>query len=199
MIARSAQITGLVLAGGLGRRMGGVDKGLQPFDGKPLAAHVVERLAPQVDFLMINANRNAEAYEAFGYPVIRDRIEGYAGPLAGIHAGLSICTTPLLVCAPCDSPRLPPDLVCRLYDALNVSKAQVAIPSTASGLQPTFALIRHEVLPDLSVYISSGQRRVQDWLGRLRLQVVDFDNESAFFNANTVADLTSHQGQLTCK
>ena len=197
MIDHSAQITGLVLAGGLGRRMGGVDKGLQLLDGKPLAAYVIERLAPQVDLLLINANRNAEAYEAFGYPVIADRIDGYVGPLAGIQAGLSACATPLLVCAPCDSPRLPADLVFRLRAALEESDAQVAIASTASGLQPAFALMKREVLPNLAAYLASDRRRMQEWLGEQPLEVVHFDDERAFFNANTTADLIGERGQLT--
>lgn len=197
MIDHSSQISGLVLAGGLGRRMGGVDKGLQLLDGKPLAAYVIERLAPQVDLLLINANRNTEAYAAFGYPVIADRIDGYVGPLAGIHAGLSVCSTPLLVCAPCDSPRLPADLVFRLRTALDESGAQVAIPSTASGLQPAFALMKREVLPNLAAYLASDRRRMQEWLGEQPLKVVHFDDERAFFNANTIADLSSDRGELT--
>lgn len=196
MTDHSAQITGLVLAGGLGRRMGGVDKGLQLLDGKPLAAYVIERLMPQVDLLLVNANRNAEAYAAFGHPVVTDRIGGYVGPLAGIHAGLSVCTTPLLVCAPCDSPRLPADLVSRLCTALDESGAQIAIPATASGLQPAFALMRREVLPTLAAYLASDRRRMQEWLGEQQLEVVHFDDERAFFNANTTADLIGEQDQL---
>lgn len=191
MIDHSAQVTGLVLAGGLGRRMGGVDKGLQLFNGKPLVEHVIERLTPQVGTLLINANRNSKAYGELGYPIVPDRIQGYAGPLAGLHAGLSACTTPLLVCAPCDSPRLPADLVARLCDALVSSGAEVAIPATASGLQPAFVLARREVLSELTSYLASGRRRMQEWCEELRLSVVDFADESAFFNANTLADLSN--------
>ena len=103
-------ITGLVLAGGMGRRMDSRDKGLIAFRGKPMVAHVIERLAPQVGSLIINANRNLDQYGGLGYPVVSDEVSGYAGPLAGLHAGLRACTTPLIVTAPCDSPFLPTDL-----------------------------------------------------------------------------------------
>jgi len=112
--SRLARVTGLVLAGGMGRRMDSRDKGLVPFRGKPMVAHVIERLAPQVGSVLINANRNSEQYEAFGYPVISDEVGGFAGPLAGLHAGMRACTTELIVTAPCDSPFLPLDLVARL-------------------------------------------------------------------------------------
>lgn len=183
------QITGLVLAGGLGRRMGGIDKGLQGLNGKPLVAHVIDRLTPQVDTLLVNANRNIDAYAAFGYPVVTDRIDGFAGPLAGLHAGLTACTTPLLVCVPCDSPLLPPDLVCRLRDALSSQNADIALPVTSSGLQPVFALMRREVLPELSDYLAAGQHRMQDWCKRLRLTILEFPDEHAFANANTLEDV----------
>ena len=116
-----ALVTGLVLAGGLGRRMSadgaGVDKGLALLGGRPMVAHVIDRLAPQVGTLLINANRNADRYAAFAHPVIPDAIEGYAGPLAGLHAGMRAAATPWIVTAPCDSPFLPEDLVARLWHA----------------------------------------------------------------------------------
>ena len=120
------KVTGLILAGGLGRRMGGRDKGLQPFRGRPMAAWAIERLAPQVDTLLVNANQNPASYAAFGYPVVPDRIAGFAGPLAGLHAGLSACETPLLVTAPCDSPFLPEDLVDPLHHRSAVAAALIA-------------------------------------------------------------------------
>jgi molybdopterin-guanine dinucleotide biosynthesis protein A len=187
----SPQITGLILAGGLGRRMGGADKGLQRFEGRPLVAHVIERLAPQVDGLLINANRNADAYAAFGYPVIADCIGGFAGPLAGIHAGLAACATPLLATAPCDAPRLPTDLVGRLRDALLLADAGIAVPATADGLQPAFALMRREVLPDLEAYLAAGHHRMQEWCRGLAMCVVEFADDTGFFNANTPADLST--------
>ena len=138
----TSYITGLVLAGGLGRRMGGVDKGLQLLDGRRLVERVIERLAPQVDTLVVNANRNLDAYAGLGYPVVADRIEGFAGPLAGIHAGLTACATPLLATAPCDAPFLPADLVARLRAALESQPSHIAVARTVDGLQPTFALMR---------------------------------------------------------
>src|SRR5438270_2629092 len=136
------EVTGLVLAGGQGSRMGGVDKGLQPFRGKPMVAHVLERLAPQVGTILVNANRNADAYSAFGHRVIADEIEGFAGPLAGFERGLAHATTPLVVTVPCDSPFLPLDLVARLRRALDAGEAQLAVAKTSDQAHPVFSLMR---------------------------------------------------------
>jgi molybdenum cofactor guanylyltransferase len=184
-------ITGLILAGGLGRRMGGIDKGLTLLDGKPLVTHVIERLAPQVGSLLINANRHVADYEAYGYPVLVDRIEGFVGPLAGLHAGLNACTTPLLVSAPCDSPFLPLDLVARLHAGLAGIDAQIALPQTSDGLQPVFALVRREVLPSLTGYLAAGGRQMQAWCRQLRLATVDFPDGAAFGNINTPQELAA--------
>ena len=183
-------ITGLILAGGLGRRMGGVDKGLQLHAGRPLVTHVAERLAPQVGNLLISANRNAESYAALGFPVLADRVEGFAGPLAGLHAGLGACATQLLATAPCDSPRLPADLVGRLHAALLLADAEIAVAATGTGLHPTFALMRREVLPSLDAYLADGHHRMQEWCRSRALCIVDFADEQAFANINTLADLT---------
>jgi molybdopterin-guanine dinucleotide biosynthesis protein A len=191
MSLRFSDVTGLILAGGLGRRMGGVDKGLALLDGRPLAAHVIERLAPQVGTVLINANRNPEAYGTYGYPVLADRIDGFVGPLAGLHAGLAACTTPLLVSAPCDSPFLPLDLVARLHEALHHANSQLAAPRTGDGLQPAFALMRREVLADLAAYLDAGGRRMQAWFGQLRLATVDFPDGAAFGNINTAEELAA--------
>lgn len=182
-------ITGLILAGGRGRRMGGVDKGLQYLDGKPLVAHVIDRLAPQVDTVLVNANRNLDAYARFGYPVVADRIEGFAGPLAGLHAGLTDCATALLACVPCDSPLLPSNLVSCLHAALSDAKADIALAKTHDGLQPVFALMRREVLPDLADFLAAGQHRMQDWCKRLKLAIVEFSDQRAFANANSLEDI----------
>ena len=138
----AALITGVILAGGQGTRMGGVDKGLQLHGGKALVRHVAERLTPQVAQLMINANRNEAAYAAFGYPVFADQITGFAGPLAGLHAALSVANTPLVLTAPCDSPGLPLDLVSRLDSALQASHANLAIAKAGGRLHPVFCLCR---------------------------------------------------------
>lgn len=182
-------ITGLILAGGQGRRMGGADKGLQLHAGRLLVAHVVERLVPQVGNLLISANRNPESYAALGFPVVADRIEGFAGPLAGIHAGLTASTTPLLATAPCDAPFLPLDLVDRLREALLLADAEIALAATGTGLHPTFALMRREVLPSLGAYLADGRHRVQDWCRSRTLCVVDFADERAFANINTLDEL----------
>jgi molybdenum cofactor guanylyltransferase len=186
-----AQITGLILAGGLGSRMGGRDKGLQLLAGRPLVAHVIDRLAPQVDALVINANRNEDAYRTFGYPVIPDDIEGFIGPLAGLSAGLKACKTPFLATAPCDSPFIPPDLVARLKEGLERAGAMIAVARTSDGLQPVFALMRRDVLPDLESFLSEGGRGIQAWLHRLPLATIDFENAAAFANINTPEELAA--------
>lgn len=188
-------VTGLVLAGGLGRRMGGVDKGLQPFRGEPLVTQVIRRLEPQVDRLMINANQNPDAYAAFGYPVQCDLMPGYAGPLAGLHAGLSACTTPLLVSAPCDSPFLAADLVSRLRAALEDANADLACAATGDQTHPVFSLVRRDVLPGLTRFLQDGGRKVSLWHASIKAVVVAFDDEAdAFANINTVEELAALSG-----
>jgi len=184
------KITGVVLAGGLGRRMGGADKGLQELDGRPMAAHVIERLAGQVDELLVNANQNAERYAAFGYRVVPDAITGFAGPLAGLHAALSAATHPLVATAPCDSPFLPADLVSRLHAALVAGQAQFAVARTFDQPHPVFCLCRRELLPQLEAYLVAGERRFERWYSALKVVEVAFDDEAAAFeNINTREDL----------
>lgn len=188
-------VTGLVLAGGLGRRMGGVDKGLVELDGKPMVAHVLARLAPQVDSVLINANQNIDRYATFGPPVVPDRIEGFAGPLAGLHAGLSAASTPLLVTVPCDSPFLPLDLVERLRTALDAARAQLAVARTGDQAQPVFSMVRREVLEDLAQFLAGGGRKIDAWYARLKVIEVAFDDEAeAFANINTREELSGFQG-----
>jgi len=192
-----AQVTGLVLAGGLGRRMSadgaGVDKGLAMLGGRPMVAHVIDRLAPQVGALLINANRNADRYAAFGHPVVPDAIEGYAGPLAGLHAGLRAATTPWVVTSPCDSPFLPEDLVTRLWNALQAAPggpAQLAVARTGDGqAHPVFALVDRALLANLEAFLASGRRKIDAWYAPLRVVEVDFPDESAFRNINTQEEL----------
>ena len=183
-------ITGLVLAGGMGRRMGSVDKGLLELHGRPLAAWVIERLRPQVDHLLISANQNIERYAAFGHRVVEDDIPGYAGPLAGLHAGLTAATTPLIATAPCDSPFLPDDLVFRLLAALTASGAGLAVARTFDQPHPVFSLCRREVLPSLTHFLSAGERKVHRWHATLEVVEVAFDDEAgAFENINTHEEL----------
>lgn len=189
------QITGLILAGGLGSRMGGIDKGLQPVGGAPMVTLVMQRLQPQVDAVLINANRHTDHYATFGVPVVSDLIEGYAGPLAGIHAGLSHCDTDYLVSAPCDSPLLPHDLVQRLAEALNDTRADAAVAVTGQSetLQrhPVFMLLRCSLRDRLASYLNEGGRKVDGWLKSLHCIEVRFDDEAAFANVNTPEELNA--------
>lgn len=191
-------ITGLILAGGRGSRMGSVDKGLQPFRGQAMVAHVMHRLAPQVGALAINANQNLDAYAAFGAPVWPDELAGFEGPLAGLETGLRRCATSLLVTAPCDSPFLPPDLVQRLHAALLAEGADLALAETdetaADGStriqpHPVFALVKVAALPLLSAYLAGGARRMDGWYGAIKVARVRFDDPAAFRNINTLREL----------
>ena len=182
-------ITGLVLAGGMGRRMDSRDKGLVAFRGKPMVAHVIERLAPQVSTLIINANRNLDQYSALGYPVVSDEVSGYAGPLAGLHAGLRACTTPLIVTAPCDSPFLPIDLVAQLHAAMQENIAELAVAKTGDQAHPVFTLCSASLLPSLTAFLESGGRKIDAWYAAHRVVEVQFGDESAFANINTIEEL----------
>ncbi len=186
-------ITGLVLAGGQGRRMGGVDKGLQLLQGRPMVEHVIERLRPQVGTILINANQNAGRYAEFGCPVVADEIGGFAGPLAGLHAGLHAATTPLVVTVPCDSPFLPLDLVARLEAARATADADIAVAKTGAQPHPVFALVRTSVLPHLSQFLARGERKIDIWYASLNVVEVPFDDEQAFSNINTREELAQHE------
>jgi len=193
MIISANDISGLILAGGLSTRMGGRDKGLQLLEGRPMITHIIERLQPQVGHLLINANQNYEAYEVFGLPMIADVISNFVGPLAGMHAGLSHCTTPYLLSVPCDCPFLPTDLARRLSDALMSSGADIAYAITINQNQtehhPVFCLLKRGVIVGLAEYLSEGGRKVLSWVSsQAHVQVV-FDDHSAFLNINTPDDL----------
>jgi len=190
-------ITGLILAGGLARRMqsggGGVDKGLISFRGEPMIAHVARRLQPQVRSLLINANRNQAAYRALGHPVVTDEIDGFAGPLAGLHAGLRAAETEWLVTVPCDSPFLPDDLVHRLHQAAVAGGADIAVARTGNQPHPVFALVRRSLLASLDEFLTAGGRKIDRWYAPLRNVEVDFPDESAFSNINTPEELAELQ------
>ncbi len=186
------KITGILLAGGQGRRMGGVDKGLQLLRGKPMAQHVIERFAPQVDELLINANHNIEQYQWLGYRVIPDAIGGFVGPLAGLHRGLSEAAHPLVVTAPCDSPFLPLDLVAMLHAALEQQNAELAVARTVDQPHPVFCLCRKSVLPSLTAFLQSGGRKIDWWYAQLKVADVDFVDEAAFRNINTREELAEN-------
>jgi molybdopterin-guanine dinucleotide biosynthesis protein A len=187
-------ITGVILAGGQGRRMGGVDKGLQPLRGRPMAAWVIERFAPQVDEVLINANQNLERYSALGYRVIPDEITGYAGPLAGLHRGLTEAAHDLVATVPCDSPFLPRDLIARLRAALERERAEIAVAKTGDQPHPVFCLCRRSVLPGLTAFLAAGGRKIDAWYANLKVAEVAFnDNPGAFSNVNTEAELKAFE------
>ncbi len=186
-------ITGLVLAGGRGSRMGGADKGLQPHRGMPLAQHALLRLGTQVGELMINANRNLGAYESMGVPVWPDASADFPGPLAGLLAGLERCETPYLVSVPCDTPNFPEDLVAKLAHALVAQDADIAMAAIHEDgqlrTQPVFCLLKSELMESLVAYLHSGERKIDRWTAMHRCVPVLFDDAAAFFNANTLAEL----------
>ncbi len=190
-------ITGLVLAGGRGSRMGGVDKGLQNHHGMPLALHALMRLQPQVGPMMINANRNLAAYDSMGVPVWPDPLPDFPGPLGGLLAGLEHCETPYLVTVPCDTPNFPPDLVQRLAAALVEADTEVAMATTLEDgqmrAQPVFTLLHASLLESLVAYLHSGERKIAGWTRQHRCVEVPFDDSAAFFNANTLAELQQLQ------
>lgn len=196
------EITGLILAGGRGSRMGGVDKGLQNFKGMPLALHTLMRLQMQVGHVMVNANRNLAAYESFGASVWPDGLADYAGPLAGFLTGLERCESPYLVTAPCDTPLLPLDLVARLAEALERDGADIAMAAAPEAdkdghvqlrTQPVFCLLRVELLESLVAFTHDGGRKIDAWTQRHTTVVVPFDQPGddilAFANANTLTEL----------
>ena len=198
---RPEDITGLILAGGRGSRMGGVDKGLQPLRGQPLVRHTLERLRAQVGPVMINANRNLEAYAALGVAVLSDETDDFPGPLAGMLSGLESCSTPWLVTVPCDTPGFPRDLVARLADAARREGADIAMaagresgdPMAPCRTQPVFCLLRSSLATSLRDYLAQGQRKIDRWTALHRCVVVPFDapgdDATAFVNANTLQEL----------
>lgn len=184
------KITGIVLAGGLGRRMGGVNKGLLPFQGRPLVVHALERFAPQVDELFINANSDLEIYAGFGYPVISDAIAGFAGPLAGLQRGMAVARHPYVATVPCDSPYLPANLVSRLTIALEQNGADLAVARTGDQPHPVFCLCRRSLLPGLTAFLENGGRKIDAWYAAVNVAEASFDDmPEAFANINTPKEL----------
>ena len=191
MIAAN-DVTGIVLAGGQGRRMGGVDKGLVDLAGRPMVAHAIERLAPQVATIVINANQNIGRYAALGFAVVRDDVGDFAGPLAGLHAGLGQVTTRYAVTVPCDSPFLPLDLVARLAAALTAGDAELAVARTFDQPHPVFALVDAAVRDHLGAFLSAGGRKIDAWYASLRVAEAAFDDcADAFRNINTRDELAA--------
>ena len=190
-------VTGLVLAGGLGYRMGGVDKGLVPLAGRPMVEHVLDALRPQVGTILVNANRNPDRYAAYGYPVFADTLGGYLGPLAGVLSALPHVRTDFLVTVPCDAPLLAVDLVRRLHAACVAAGADVAVACDGTRLQPVFLLLRKDLAPALESYLAAGGRKVDAWFDRVRIAKVDFgDAPDTFVNINDAEERRRVEARL---
>ena len=201
MAQASEGVTALILAGGRGSRMGGIDKGLQNFRGLPLALQTLMRLQLQSlppQEIMINANRNLAAYESLGAAVWPDTLDGFAGPLAGFLTGLERCETPLLLTVPCDTPLFPLDLAERLHQALLAEDADLAMAAALEGdgkvrPQPVFCLLKVDLLESLVTFTQAGGRKIDAWTGQHRCALVPFDqpgdSPQAFANANTLQEL----------
>lgn len=198
MKTTGATMTGCILAGGIGRRLGGVDKGLVTLAGRPLVAHVIERFAPQVDELILSVNRNHADYARHCPRLVGDSFGEAAGPLAGIAAALQSVATPWLAIVPCDCPFLPTALVATLHHALTQHGAEIAVARTADGLQPVFAIIATHLAPSLGDFLSTGGRKTDAWYARHAVIEVDYESErAAFMNINTPDDLSAAQLRLT--
>ena len=186
------EIEALILCGGQARRMGGADKGLIPLLGKPLLTWILERLTPQVSKIKINANHNLKLYKQFGLELIEDSISGYAGPLAGFHAGLKACKASYLLVVPCDSPLIDENLVKNLFDALTKNNADLAYAATLNlgkvRTHPVFCLMRKELLSSLEEFLVSD-RKIDLWFKKIKAIEVIFSNENGFVNINTPEDL----------
>jgi molybdenum cofactor guanylyltransferase len=187
----SDPISGLVLAGGLARRMGGAAKALLPLHGRPLISSVAARLRPQVEELLVNANVDAARYAAFGDRVVPDEIAGFPGPLAGLHAGLVQARHRWVLAVPCDSPKLPVDLGPRLMAAARKSNAEIAVASAGGRIHPVFCLVATGLAQPLRDYLDAGGRAVMGWIETRRFVVVEFEDDAAFVNVNTPADLAN--------
>jgi molybdenum cofactor guanylyltransferase len=190
-------ISSVILSGGRATRMNGVDKGLVTLQQKPLISHVIARLKPQVDEILINANREITAYEAFGLPVLQDENEEFIGPLAGFSLGLQHAKYDYVLTVPCDSPLLPLNLVERLYNGIAASRMDIACASSDGNTHPVFCLMKKSVLPSLQAYIESGVRKVSAWQKSQKYIEVDFsDDADGFINLNTFEDLKALEVKL---
>jgi len=189
-----AEITGLILAGGRAQRMGGIDKGLVPFMGRPLIEHAIERLSPQVTTILINANRNHDRYAQYGHTVIADQHPDFAGPLAGFAVGLEHCKTEYLLSVPCDSPVFPLNLSEQLLEEMlstqsDLVYASSADPTGATWTQPVFCLMRRSIQQSLQDFLGQGGRKIDRWFEALPSSTVVFGDEAAFANTNTPEEL----------
>lgn len=185
-------ITGLILAGGLARRMGGTDKGLVTLEGRPMISYIIDALRPQVHSLLINANRNISTYEEYGYAVISDDIEDFQGPLAGMASGLRHCQTEYIATVPCDGPFLPDNYIQTLEQAVLQADSKISVGFDGKRLQPVYALIHSDLLADLIDYLASGERKIDRWYDKHDYAKADFSScPEMFTNINTPDDLKS--------
>lgn len=183
------QITAVILAGGMGKRMGGLDKGQVKLNGQPLIDYIIAAIRPQVAAILINANRNQDLYSRFGYPVLSDQLQDYQGPLAGFTVGMHAATTSYIVTIPCDGPFVAPDLVARLLSALNSQTAALAVAHDGARIQPVYALIPVSLRNSLDDFLASGQRKIECWYTEHKIALADFsDLPQAFTNINSPAD-----------
>jgi molybdopterin-guanine dinucleotide biosynthesis protein A len=192
----SEHITGLILAGGRAQRMGGIDKGLIPFHGKPLIESAISRIKPQVNSILINANRSITKYSHYGYPVLMDETPDFSGPLAGFSVGLKHCKTPYLLTSPCDSPLLPTDLAKNMATELEDNNLELVFASSkeADGKvwsQPVFCLMKSSLQDSLNAFLSKGDLKIDRWFKELRSGTVVFESPQAFANVNTPEELTA--------
>lgn len=179
-------VTVVILAGGMARRMGGEDKGLVTLNDRPLIEHVLTRITPQADAILINANRNTERYSTYGYPVISDSLSNYQGPLAGFLAAMQSVKSDFIVTIPCDGPCLPADLVSRLYAAQQTAAAEIAVAHDGHRMQPVYALISTRLESSLNQFLASGERKIDKWYAQHNTVTVDFsDAPETFLNINT--------------
>lgn len=196
-ISPTLSVTGVILAGGQARRMGGEDKGLILFNHKPLISYVIETLRPQVDNLIINANRNIDRYQAFKYPVISDSLADFCGPLAGMLSAMHAADTDYILTAPCDSPNISPQLRQRMMETLLIERADIAVAHNGDRLQPVFCLLPCRLKADLESYLQQGGRKIDTWLANHTMAVVDFsDQADSFVNVNHPEDLIIHQPRI---
>ncbi len=191
------RITGVALAGGQARRMGGVDKGLLKLNNKAMIEYVLDALKSQVNYVVINANRNHDIYEKYGYPIVSDELEGFCGPLAGFASAMKVIDTEFMLTVPCDSPFVPEDLVVRLYSKLQGQNADISVAHSGDRLQPVFSLIKKELNDSVSDYLSKGGRKIDRWFEQHKMVVTDFsDKPETFLNINTPDDMAGIEKKL---
>jgi len=193
----TGNITGIILAGGRARRMGGQDKGLIQLARKPMIEYVLNAIEPQVDAIIINANRNQKVYGKYGFTVVADQIEDYCGPLAGMASGLQAAKTPFVVTVPCDSPLIPDDLVQKLYSTLQDEDAEICTALSNGRLQPVFTLMKSKLLNSMLDFLNNGERKIDKWFEKHRLAIADFSEQpETFININSAEELAAIELKL---